>query len=53
MANININEINTESPKDLIDLKAEGEKANSSKFSAFTTLRGGTTSTCCLWTPCG
>lgn len=49
MANININEINTEIQKNSIDLKTEGEKVNSSKFSAFTTLRGGMSSTCCLW----
>lgn len=51
MANININELNTAKPSEMIDLKTEAEKGNSEAITAFKTLRGGRVVTP-EWSPC-
>ncbi len=41
MAEIKINQLNTEKTSEIIDLKKEAAKGNSEAITAFTTLRGG------------
>jgi hypothetical protein len=50
MAEIKITQLNDNQLVKMVDLKAESEKTNASKFSAYTSLRGG--SACCLWQQC-